>query len=103
MADTKFRERKILENNSNKFFEQGTTHVNVVWQYPTQLQNRVQGPLQQHVTPNHKEKKKILNKFSANIEKNPQNVGKKMSELFAVLTKFTSLCVRGSKTKTVSV
>ena len=44
MADTKFREKKFVENNpKNKFPEQGIIHVNVVWQYPIQLQNRVQG------------------------------------------------------------
>ena len=45
MADTKFLERKNLENNSKKNSKQGTIHVNVVWQYPTQQQKRVPGSL----------------------------------------------------------
>ena len=44
-----------------KFPEEGIIHVKVVWQYPTQIQNRVQGPPQQHVIPNHGEKKFRIN------------------------------------------
>ena len=36
--------KKNVENNSKKNSEQGTIHVNVVWQHPTQ-QNRVPGSL----------------------------------------------------------
>ena len=37
--------KKNLENNSKKNTQQGTIHVNVVWQYPTQQQTRVLGTL----------------------------------------------------------
>ena len=71
--------KKFVENNPKKCLEQGIIHVNVVWQYPIQLQNRVQGPLQQHVIPNHKEKYLELILFK-NRKKNSTDVGKKKSQ-----------------------
>ena len=65
----KFWEKQFVENNPKFFSEQGIIHVNVVWQYPTQLQNRVQGPLQQHVIPNHKEKKFRINSLQKQKKK----------------------------------
>ena len=85
--------KKNLENNSKKNFEQGTIHVNVVWQYPTQQQNRVQGPLQQHVTPNHKKKKKILNKFSSNIEKKFHKTAEKNARIIRSVDQNSHHCV----------
>ena len=35
--------KKKKELTRKKYPEQGITHVNVAWQYPTQMQNRVQG------------------------------------------------------------
>ena len=90
----KFWEKKFVENNPKFFSEQGIIHVNVVWQYPTQMQNRVQGPPQQHVIPNHREKKFRINSLQKQ-KKIPQNVGKKKSQkIFSIDQIYITVCAQ---------